>query len=92
MGSAGTTPKAAQNLHANELQDRLSASLHADSGSMLCNMSTHHLHMLGRQHLCAAVDEPSHIGWVIRHAHTNVICARPLHLQKGTIPALDGDV
>jgi hypothetical protein len=38
--------------------------------------------MLGRQHLRAAVDEPSHIGWVIRHAHANVIFFCPLHLQK----------
>ena len=76
MGSVGTTPKAAQNLHTNELQGSVRHYIQRTLGrccTMPCNTSTHHLHMLGRQHLRAAVDEPSHIGWVIRHAHANVI-------------------
>ena len=49
--------------------------------------------MLWRQYLRAAVDEPGHVGWVIRHADADVVDACAPHLQpQCAAPVLHRDV
>jgi hypothetical protein len=40
-----------------------------------------HLNVFRCEHLRAAVDEPRHVSWIIRHANANVVRVRSLHLQ-----------
>ena len=66
-----------------------------DNRAQSCNRATagpqHHLNMLWRQHLRAAVDEPRHVCRVVRHAHANVVGAGSLQSHP-IVPVLHRDV
>lgn len=64
---------------------------HIEAARLSIAFGRSHLHMLRGQRLRAAVDEPRHVGWKIRHADTNVICNRALQPQ-GAVAVLQRNV